>query len=35
MMYNFIIDFRKGCDFLKSYQQNDLVNKLCSFTFKP
>ena len=33
MMHNFrTAYFRKGGDFLKSYEQNDLVNKLLSFT---
>ena len=35
MMHNFIANFRKGGDFLKSYEQNDLVNKLHSFTIEP
>ena len=36
MKHNFIADFRKGTrDFLKLIEQNDLVNKLHSFTFEP
>ena len=34
-MNSFIADFRKGGDILNLIEQNDLVNKLRSFTFKP
>ena len=33
MMHNFIADFRKGGDLLKSFAQINLVNNLRSFTF--
>ena len=33
MMHNFIADFRKGGDLLKSFEQINLVNNLRSFTF--
>ena len=35
MMHNFIVYFRKGGDFLNIIEQNDLVNKLLSFTVEP
>ena len=35
MMHNFIADFRKGGDLLNLIEQNDLVNKLHSFTLEP
>ena len=35
MMHNFIAYFRKGGDFLNLIEQNDLVNKLDSFTVEP
>ena len=34
MIHNFIANFQKGGDFLKRIEQNDLVNKLHSFTFE-
>ena len=36
MMHNFIAYFRKGGDFSQNLiEQNDLVNKLHSFTVEP
>ena len=35
MMHNLIANFRKGGDFLNLFEQNDLVNKLHSFTVEP
>ena len=34
MKYNSFSDFRKGGDFLNLMEQNDLLNKLHSFTFE-
>ena len=31
---NFIADVRKGADLLKSFEQSNLVNNMCSFTYK-
>ena len=31
---NFIADVRKGGDLLKSFEQSNLVNNMCSFTYK-
>ena len=34
MMHNFIADVRKGGDFLKSFEQSNLVNNMRSFMYK-
>ena len=31
---NFIADARKGGDLLKSFEQSNLTNNMCSFTYK-
>ena len=33
MIDNFIADVRKGSDLLKSFEQNHLINNMCSFTY--
>ena len=34
MIHNYIVDVRKGGDLLKSFEQSNLLNNMCSFTLK-